>query len=305
LSKTELKKRSFELLQDKWYARLAKEGFEDQEDHRYEDRPLKKWRRTSWNFDHLPKNASIVSAFPEGKFDQKLEFSNHPEFLRVCRNLSRHGNSKLTTKKARLIWADHINGNTLRQIEKRRGISDTRIFFLISKITEYMNLMDTRAGDPSPGEETSKIILRTFNPKEDSGMVYKYWRDSLWFDEERDPSLSDAFYVGSNRHIKSVLSHVDTKIHIACLEENPILIVGYSVMRGNHIEWVYVKINYRKKGIAELLTRNFSTISPPPTKIGKDIATLHNLIIKENENGTASTRAEKAKTTETEAPSPR
>jgi hypothetical protein len=66
-------------------------------------------------------------------------------------------------------------------------------------------------------------------------------------------------------------------VFIATLTDDPHFIVGYSVLEGTHLHWVYVKSEYRETGIGTLLTKGFQTISNPITKIGKAIATRHGL----------------------------
>jgi hypothetical protein len=67
---------------------------------------------------------------------------------------------------------------------------------------------------------------------------------------------------------------------VACLKDDPNFIAGCSVIIKNNIEWVYVKIDYRERGIAKILTKGFETVSEPTTKIGKAITFNHDLKIK-------------------------
>jgi hypothetical protein len=57
-------------------------------------------------------------------------------------------------------------------------------------------------------------------------------------------------------------------------------------MTGSIIEFVYVKIDYRKQGIAKLLTRGFIFVAKPTTKIGASIVKKNNLRIQGEEDGT-------------------
>lgn len=54
----------------------------------------------------------------------------------------------------------------------------------------------------------------------------------------------------------------DREIKVACLIEDPDVIIGYCVYKGLRVDWVYVKENWRKIGIAkDLLPVNFSSVS--------------------------------------------
>jgi hypothetical protein len=145
-----------------------------------------------------------------------------------------------------------------------------------------MNMVDMTQKDP---EETTTVVIRSFNPEIDSGLIYSTWRRNLWFEEPREESEAHKFFSTATKAIRKILSHPKIKINIACFSDDPDIIVGYSVFTDDNLEWCYVKIDSRHNGIARLLTKGLKTISSPPTKIGKSIASSHDLTIKENENG--------------------
>lgn len=130
---------------------------------------------------------------------------------------------------------------------------------------------------------TSTVICRPFNHNLDSAFVFASWRNSIWFDEPRDES-SDKFFAMQSKYIKRLLAKPDSRVFIACLSDDPSFIVGYSVISGSNLQWVYVKKDYRKKGIAKLITKNFTTVAKPPTKIGKSIVSNKKLEVKDNED---------------------
>lgn len=278
---------SFETLQTKWYARLLRDGFQDHEDSAYSDRPLKRWSGISSIYvdKFQPPGIDIVSSFPESLFKEEENLKNHPDFETLCKTLGKHGNSKLTPGKVRGIWEDYCNGKTLRQMEVKYSLSDNRIFVAIRKITEWMNIMDTRPDNPGNGDSAT-IILRPFDrdnhTMSDSSMIYSTWRNALWFDEKRDERKANEFYSLATRAIKELLRLPKTVVKIACAKDEPDFIAGYSVMTGSHLHFVYVKINYRKKGIARLLTKGTLSVEEPCTKLGKIIVETLGLPIKEN-----------------------
>lgn len=69
------------------------------------------------------------------------------------------------------------------------------------------------------------------------------------------------------------------EIQIACDERNPSWVVGFSVSRSNTLYWIYVKRDYRRRGIARLLIsqKPISTVKAM-TKVGRVIADKHRLI---------------------------
>ena len=276
----------FSDLQAKWYLRLFKGGFEDIEDTTREDRPLKDWRKVEMVLmpTFQPPGKKIISSFPESNYKEEQDFTRHPDFQTLCIFLCKHGNSRLTVKKVRGIWIDRCEGKTIRQSEKRYKLSDTTVFRVIKNITKWMKLMDTRVDNPGNNPEATIIVTRELNPKTDLPIIYSTWRNALWFDQkERDESRAKEFYSLATAQIKKLLSLPDTHVRIACAKNEPDFIAGYSVMTGNHLEFCYTKIDYRKKGIAKLLTKGFTSVATPGTKIGRAIAEMKNLVIKEKE----------------------
>lgn len=68
-------------------------------------------------------------------------------------------------------------------------------------------------------------------------------------------------------------------IKVACLKEDPDVIVGYCVYRGDLVDWVYIKEDWRKIGIAkDLLPENFKAVSHL-TNIAFEILRKHPEII--------------------------
>jgi GNAT superfamily N-acetyltransferase len=69
---------------------------------------------------------------------------------------------------------------------------------------------------------------------------------------------------------------------MAVLAGDPTHLVGYSVITGKHLDWVYVKADYRKQGIARLLVPQWiETVTSDMTKIGKAIREAKQLSLKE------------------------
>lgn len=166
-------------------------------------------------------------------------------------------------------------------MEIRFHVSDTTIRRIVIAITEWMNLVDTH----NYPEQSATIVTRPFNPETDNAIIYSTWRNSIWYDQERDNRHSNEFYSQATRAIKELLQRPTTEVKIACDQKDPDFIAGYSVMSGSHLHFVYVKINFRNKGIAKLLTKGAKTIEAPATKVGNKIAQAHHLEVKEN-NGT-------------------
>lgn len=116
----------------------------------------------------------------------------------------------------------------------------------------------------------SQVRIRLAENGSDLALVYATWRNALWFAEKRDPAASDDFYREATQTIKDKLKTADARI--AYLSEDPDMLLGWAVLTGTHLEFVYVKADYRRSGIARLLTQGFKTFSPPQTRIGRKLA---------------------------------
>lgn len=86
-----------------------------------------------------------------------------------------------------------------------------------------------------------------------------YYGDS-WFSE----IPKDIFMDNYKKVIQFLVDSPTVAIKIACLPEDPNVIIGYSLLSSDYmtIHWVYVKKNWRKKGIAKsLLPSNSDTVT--------------------------------------------
>ncbi len=61
------------------------------------------------------------------------------------------------------------------------------------------------------------------------------------------------YYANYQRHIESILQSPVTTIRVACLPDAPEVILGYAVMRGDRLDWTFVKKAMRGYGIAKRL----------------------------------------------------
>lgn len=137
-------------------------------------------------------------------------------------------------------------------------------------------------------EEPTKVIIRDPETRHDYDFIYATWRNALWFTEKRKDEESDQFYSDASEMISNILKRPNTHVKIACLADDHDMLLGWSVMQGQHLEFVYVKWDYRRCGIGAMLTHGFTTFADPQTRIGKALAVRFH---KEKSNG----RTEEAK----------
>lgn len=276
-------------IQSQWYKKIKTKGFEDIEGGSL--RLIKKWTGVSDLYgDNQEKissiidliqtqapNESVQSSWPEIIFKKEEELLNHKSFEAICENLFRHGNNAIKPKIMVKIWKSHCEGFSLRQIEKQFSIHYVSIFRAVRRLGELIKLMDL-------DHSNKEVVIRPYSFESDSSLIYDSWKKQVWFENhKKDEYIDPVFSRKLTKKIKSILESNTSRIRMACLKDDPNHIVGYSVMSSSTIEFVYVKIDFRKQGIATILVKGFMNSVEPSTKIGAAIAKTHDITIKENE----------------------
>lgn len=274
-------------LQSKWYKILQDNGFDDIEDHESKNNEyLKVWSGIS----HLiQKDGEIIdlldlcvvqsplmeikTSFPDPLLTNEESLLHHPKFDLVCENICSHGRHKLIPIQIKEILILHIEGKTERSIGQTLNINDTLVHRTIKALQEWSKVMP----NPDEIEDIKTVVVRAYDEDVDAPLVFSTWRDALWFEQERDEAESIQFYRAVNKKIRFLLAMPDTKIKIACLKDDPDIIIGYSVVNKDNVIWTYVKFDYRRKGIANLLCKGLKSVSFPLTRIGEKIVRLKNL----------------------------
>jgi len=97
----------------------------------------------------------------------------------------------------------------------------------------------------------------------DKNFIMATWLRGLkygneWF-KEIDPS---AYFENYNPYLEKIITDPASTIKVACLKEDPEVILGYSVSKGTRLDWLFVKKAWRKIGVARsLLPSEVTTVS--------------------------------------------
>lgn len=71
--------------------------------------------------------------------------------------------------------------------------------------------------------------------------------------------------------INSLLSKKDAKVIVACLHDDPNVIIGYCVFDPQRVHWIHVKVDWRNIGVAtKLFPKGVNTVSHL-TEVAKSI----------------------------------
>ena len=85
----------------------------------------------------------------------------------------------------------------------------------------------------------------------------------------------EAFFSNYEPFIKQLL--IKSKVSVACLTEDPDVILGYSIFNNTTLHFIFVKKSYRKLGIARLLFPKDITMVSHITDSGDSIRKKLNL----------------------------
>jgi hypothetical protein len=133
--------------------------------------------------------------------------------------------------------------------------------------------------------EQASVIVRDFHPDTDQPIIYATWRNGAYYgalnrkDEIEKPAEARKFFRKKTTEIRWILRK--SNVRIACLSDDPHTIIGFAVFAGDHLNWVFVKSDYRNKGIANLLVpQGTKTCTYSITKVGAVIAQKRGWLLK-------------------------
>lgn len=120
-------------------------------------------------------------------------------------------------------------------------------------------------------DKNSLIAIRDGAPK-DREFIFATWLRGLRFGNDWFTLIDAKIYFSIyHRVIEALLASPHVSIKVACLKDDPDVILGYSVSRGTKLDWVFVKKAWRKVGIAKSLMPPIITYVTHVTKVGKSI----------------------------------
>lgn len=117
------------------------------------------------------------------------------------------------------------------------------------------------------------LIVRPPNPT-DLWFIHDSWLKSYWKSGHAPVKDWPTYFEGQAKRIDRLLVLSETRI--ACFDSSPDEIVGYAVVQGECVHWLYVKKDYRRHGAARVLAHN-CTVHSVRTGVGDKVAKALNL----------------------------
>lgn len=100
------------------------------------------------------------------------------------------------------------------------------------------------------------VKIRSYEP-DDKNFIYTSWLRGLRFGNDFFREIdSDVYYREMQKTVDTILALKDTKVDVACLIEDPRVILGYVVNRPDVLDWVFVKLPWRRMGVARTLLKD-------------------------------------------------
>lgn len=113
----------------------------------------------------------------------------------------------------------------------------------------------------------------------DINFIFATWLKGLRFGNDWYGLVdSKVYYRVYHRVIEAILSKPNICIKVACLKEDPQVVLGYSVSSGSRLDWVHIKKQWRSIGLAKDLVPNPVTTVSHVTRIGRSILKKHDNI---------------------------
>lgn len=100
---------------------------------------------------------------------------------------------------------------------------------------------------------TDLVELRS-GTEEDLSFVLATWLKGLKYGNRIYKLVEDrVYYIVYHQVLERLLKKPTIKITVACLKEDPSVILGYSVSEGPNLHWIFVKKSWRNIGVGTLL----------------------------------------------------
>ena len=130
-------------------------------------------------------------------------------------------------------------------------------------------------------QETGKVgkedlIAFRSGTLEDASFIFSTWLKGLRFGNDWCSLIDSKVYFSVyHKVIENILSKPNVSVKVACLKEDPGVILGYSVYSGTRLDWCHVKKSWRNIGLArDLVPTNIATVSHL-TSVGRSILKKH------------------------------
>lgn len=110
----------------------------------------------------------------------------------------------------------------------------------------------------------------------DVNFIFATWLRGLYYGNEWFREIPDrTFYETYHKVLQAILSRGETKVRVACLREDPDVVLAYAVLEkkntGHKLHWAHTKQAWRKLGLAhDLIPLDVNEVTHL-TEVGRSI----------------------------------
>lgn len=227
--------KAFKALDAKWQTKLAKDGFDEQEDRNSPNEMLLAWHGTLFRNNLSP-----------GQFQARQEYYTRARSFLLEYNFR--------DKMDKRIWELHTEGWAYRNVAKEVGLSGDKTLKAINRLKGFMQ----------------GIHYRTMRP-EDKNFIYSTWLKGMYYGSWCKEIEKGRFFENYPRVLDRIIG--DATVIIACLNSDKSVVIGYAVVRPGQLDYIFVKDAWRKQGIASSILKGLAlTTYTHTTELGRKLA---------------------------------
>lgn len=126
------------------------------------------------------------------------------------------------------------------------------------------------------------FAVRKFDKDQDLSFILATWLRGLYYGNNFFNKIpKDLFMKHYHDILKPLVSSNMVDINVACLKEDPEIILGYAVLNKAHtkLNWVFVKSAWRKIGVAKILVPDSVNTVTHLSTVGENILRSRDKIV--------------------------
>ncbi len=120
-------------------------------------------------------------------------------------------------------------------------------------------------------EASYKVIRYAYRdlPESYKPMIFSKWLRSLRYGNDYFKLINqEAYFKAYHVYLERLLSHPEAVVKMAVLADDYDVVLGFSVSRGQVLDYVHVQRDYRRKGIGSLLINSSMIVITHITRQG-------------------------------------
>lgn len=122
-------------------------------------------------------------------------------------------------------------------------------------------------------ELSGVAFIRDYEPGDHAFIMASFLR-GLYYGDSWFSIIPKNLFMGAYKHVaEAIVKSPKNAVKVAVLKEDPTVIIGYSILNRelDKIHFVYVKKDWRNKGLGKALTPLYPRVATHLTKTGKSL----------------------------------